>query len=652
MEFTKLVIFLIILLFSSILSASISDSEVSTYEGEELKWEDGAYGYHVMFKSNLELDTENGLTCADEETGTTYTLDSTHIPEDALIKRAFLVWSGGQPLDKYNDVTDNEVELKFNSTINGSLSLNETITAKKAYKTTESADFEYEAIRDEKTSHSFFTYRADITDFFKEIHKKGRYLGFEYDGYSLYGDYNVSGQTCASDASYVKTSEMLSDWSIVLIYVSKKIPPRNIYLYHEFASRSYDKSEMYVTGFEFPKDPKIKITMVAHLGEPDIFKMEHPEGEMAPPELIQVQGDQIGYIWLTNKCNPESIAPLGYIETFNSISSVYGWYDKEPTCIETEHSMDVDTFLLDSSKDIDIAAHFSKGGERIGLQLSANEDKYISNYMIVETDTRHAAFDIPEKPELVACTPANEDERWCHTNLPYAFAVRIQNWGDNYSEKATLRVEIPEGMGYIPESTMMATRFDNIDGKLIGLNWKKIDDIEGEFPFKNDTLIADQLLYCDVSGDYLTGCDDNVMIKFKTYLESGTPFTDVFEINAYINDISQKEYKTNRGFPVILRYSSSKCATEQDDIDLSNCGGNIFPDTCTSDVDCEEFECCYIEDGASIGLCTELPCEIYSDDDSYDYDTESAPDEDPASENIDSNITVKSPADGCGCSII
>ncbi|HNZ54589.1 MAG TPA: hypothetical protein PKN76_10670, partial [bacterium] len=28
--------------------------EVSEYRGQELKWEDGAYGYHVMFKSLLE----------------------------------------------------------------------------------------------------------------------------------------------------------------------------------------------------------------------------------------------------------------------------------------------------------------------------------------------------------------------------------------------------------------------------------------------------------------------------------------------------------------------------------------------------------------------------------------------------------------------
>ena len=121
MKQKKSAVLLAILLFSLTLSASISDSEVSTYEGEELKWEDGAYGHFVMFKSNIYEDANTGLdpvviSCVDEETGTTFTLDSTHIPSDALIERAILVWTGAIPIENFNKPTDNEVILKFVST--------------------------------------------------------------------------------------------------------------------------------------------------------------------------------------------------------------------------------------------------------------------------------------------------------------------------------------------------------------------------------------------------------------------------------------------------------------------------------------------------------------------------------------------------------
>jgi len=652
LKLTKVTFFIIFFIFTANLLASISDSEVSTCDGEKLQWEDGAYGYFVMFKSNLEIDSESGETCVNETTGTTYTLDSTHVPQDALIERAFLVWSGAVPSADLNEPTDNEVTIKYNSA-DAQITLEETITAKKAYKTSEDGGFEFQGFRDlDNPNHSYFTYRADITDFFKEIHEKGRIIGIEYDGYSLYGDYNLSGLTCASNSSYVEASEMLSGWSIVLVYISEEITPRNIYLYHEFAPRQYEMIDMYVKGFEFPKDPKIKITMATHLGDPELFEMEHPEGEMAPPELIQVQGDQFGYLWLTNECNPQSIAPLGYIETFNSISSVYGWYDKEPTCVSTEPSMDVDTFVIDSSKDTDISNQFSKGGAYIGVQIGANEDKYTTNYMIVETDTKAPTFDIPGRAELVACTPASEKRKWCHTRLPYTFAIRIQNWGENYSEEAKLRVQLPEGMTYILESTMMATRFSANTDNLIGQDWKKIDDIEGEFPLKNEFQIADKLLYCDRSGDYLTGCQDTFLVKFETQINSATPFTDVFEIKAYINDSSGKEYITNRGFPIVLRYSSSKCAQEQNEIDLSNCGGRNFPDTCTSDADCEQFKCCLIEPGDFEGTCIYDPCPVYDDDDNFDNDSYDNPDEDPISEKTDENNLIVVDPDGCGCSII
>ncbi|HNW16861.1 MAG TPA: hypothetical protein PKM15_09175, partial [bacterium] len=189
MKAVKTVCTLLVFL-SFFVSAKDFGPDVSVYNGEELKWEDGAYGYHVMFKSlleNLQADSGNPQadTCMDEGAGSTYALDPSLIPADALIERAFLVWSGAVPIADKDDLTDNEVSLSFVSE-DGRISENQVIKGKKAYKVSEAEGFEFDAFTaTDDPTHSYFTYRVDITDFFKSIHDKGRELGLEYDGYSL-----------------------------------------------------------------------------------------------------------------------------------------------------------------------------------------------------------------------------------------------------------------------------------------------------------------------------------------------------------------------------------------------------------------------------------------------------------------------------------
>ena len=616
-------------MFCTLLFASISDSEVSTYEGEELKWEDGAYGHFVMFKSNIYEDANTGLdpvviSCVDEETGTTFTLDSTHIPSDALIERAILVWTGAIPIENFNKPTDNEVILKFVSTeyFGDQITLEKTITASKAYKTTESADFEFAGFADiDDPVQSYATYRVDVTDFFKEIHEAGRDLVLKDDGFALYGDYNVSGMTCASDSSYVDASQMVSDWSIILIYTSKEISPKMIFIYDEFKAWWHEQFELNVTGFEFPTDPKVKITMATHEGDTNLFNFENPNGGAAIPEGINVQGDQVGWLLLSNDCNPEveeteDDQSLIYSETFNTISSIYGWADEEPTCIggtppvwdyETiERGIDVDTFVIDSAKNGTYAAHFNKGGQRISFKIGANQDQYITNYMIVETDTKAPMFDIPGRAELVACTPANEDGKWCERG-EHTFAIRIQNWGDDITPPVTVKASIPKGMEYIPGSTEYGTNFSAYENERRVYRWTRIPDLEdGGFPLEEGFQVAETIDFCGWDDDYLS-CENLIMVRFRATVKNQIQKHDVIEASASINTIGFPDYKTNLGIPLKLRVEPAECVTNNEGIDLSKCGGYYGPEICKSDADCGYDEYCDIEEDESYGYCTPYP---------------------------------------------
>ena len=76
-----LILALLALLMPFAAGAKEIGPSVSVYRDQDLKWEDGAFGYHVMFKSLLEnkvqdAKSENpqGDTC---KASSTYTLDMT-----------------------------------------------------------------------------------------------------------------------------------------------------------------------------------------------------------------------------------------------------------------------------------------------------------------------------------------------------------------------------------------------------------------------------------------------------------------------------------------------------------------------------------------------------------------------------------------------
>ena len=631
--------FLILVLLAFIMpfmtSAKAIGPSVSVYRDKELKWEDGAYGYHVMFKSLLEnkepdqnQQNPQGDTCKESST---YTLNMSHIPNDALIEDAYLVWTAAQPIAQLNSTTDNEVFLSFVSE-DGSIQHSDTIKGKKAYKISDagSVSFEFDAFKtvDDDGTRGWYTYRVNILDFFKKIQEKGRAGAQEgsalYDGYSLVGNYTLSGLECTDDALYKKSTEMVADWSIILIYSSVEISPKKIYLYDGFQSYWHNLSEIQVSGFVFPLDPEIRISLASHEGDPGLYDLE-PESGLLYPEGLQVQGDMSDWLLLSNKCNPPAWADqnfihLDYTEVFNSISSVYGWEDKQPTCIggeppvfnyeEMEYGIEVDTFVMDTSATsgddrwAEYATHFKKGGTQINLRIGANQDSVITNYMIVSVDTKAPQFDIPGQPEKIACTPSNApfdqnalEGKWCQNGLEHTFALRIQNWGTDSTSTVIVKDTIPAGMEYVPGSTEYATSFKVENGKKIATRWIPIPD-NGGFPLENGFKVADSLNFCPEGSDYLA-CNDMIMVRFRAKVKSETPKNQVIENTATYKSAGVSDYKTNLGIPVKLRMVSSGCVNSQDAVDLSDCGG-VGAAACTKNEECGEGYICDTENGACI----------------------------------------------------
>ncbi len=605
----RFIVVLMIFIFSGLLFASSPlGPDPSVYGDRSLKWEDGAYGYHVMFKSLLKSmnpnpDNPQADTCIDPAIGSTYTLEMDHIPVDAYIQDAFLVWSGAVRTTKLNDPTDNEVQFSFVSS-DGRITENQTVRGRQAFRVVESEGFEFEAFRDlDNPNHAFFTYRVDVTDFFQSIHEKGRALEIDYDGFSLYGNYTLSGLECTDEKSYADTTELVSGWKVVLIYTSSEISPKKVYFYNGFQSYWHQESEISVTGFEFPIDPEVRLTLAVLEGDINLATINNPRGGPFIPEGLHVQGDQYGWLMISDICNPEAYIADGfekryYTEIFNQISSVYGWADEEPTCIggvppaynydEIEWSLDVDTFVMDSSRDGAYAAHFNRGGQRIGLKIGANQDMIITNFMIVSVDTKAPTFDIPNQPEKIACTPANDPEKWCETG-EHTFAIRVQNWGDDLTGRVTVRDTVPDGMTYVPGSTEYATEFDVVDGEKIARRWTSVPD-QGGFPLENGIRVKDTMEFCPPGSNYLD-CEELVIVRFRVTVNPGIPKHTVIENVAQIETPGFTPYNTNLGIPARLTFATSGCVSNQEDVDLSKCGGEGAAG-CEEDTDCEDFYIC------------------------------------------------------------
>ena len=224
---------------------------VSQLNGKDLQWEAGSFDYFVMFKSLMSneirtqctVDGSVGCDLAGNPepdtclTQSTFQLTNRHVPEDAYVEAAYLVWTTSVDPNNINN-TDNTATLNFTSDDG---QINQTINAVAprtgAIGTDANPgqqDFSFEGIALEQngmTQGGYYTYRVDITDFFNQIHAQGRDLGYKSDGMSLYGNYTVSDVDCTNNSQYISqadgmytySSTVMCGWSIITVYRSTKV---------------------------------------------------------------------------------------------------------------------------------------------------------------------------------------------------------------------------------------------------------------------------------------------------------------------------------------------------------------------------------------------------------------------------------------------
>jgi len=614
--------------FSTMLFAGKSiGPNVSVYKGKELKWEEGARNYFVMFKTYLEDkntgDDQGGKNpqgdaCVDPSVGTTYTLGMGDVPLSAHVDKAFLIWTSA--IGNQSEPTDNSVTLSFTQQ-NSTFSETQTITASRQGQIGDAKqDFEFESYTDpDDPTIQYYTYRVDVTDFFTKLHKDGVEHDLGFDGMALYGDYTVKDLNCTNASQYIDTTQMVGGWSLIMIYSysaeeNSDVKPKNIYIYNGFTGYWYKKDQITVSGFEFPAKPEVRVTLGTFEGDPGLANVFEPTGGpnpggIAPAEGLQVKGGGPDFLLLSNKCNPEQMKQnqgqtLKYTEIFNSVSSVYGYDSKEPDCVggtppnydtsKMQFGMDIDTFVMDAGSEAKYANHFYKGGQTIDFLIGANQDFIITNFMVVSVDTKKPDFDGPGR-EKIACANTDEEDRIC-SNSSFYYAIRVQNFGDDVASNVAVKDEIfsqQKSLSYVSGTTVMATEFASNDPTDKVKYWKatkwiQIPDKKGGanngFPLNDYYVVAKSLK------NYASEpCDERVLVRFK--VKSGKIEKNAIIPNtAYIKSAEGgREYGTNTNVPLKLTVATS-C---KEKVNLDLCGGELTPPkTCKTNDDCDWGEKC------------------------------------------------------------
>ncbi|MCK5807747.1 hypothetical protein KAH37_02050 [bacterium] len=633
----KKIAFLLFLLFAFTVSAKKLGSEVAEYSGKKLQWDASQHSYFVMFKSLLKNEDTTGDSvvnpqadhCIDESVGSTYHLNGRHIPQDAHIKRAFLVWTGAVSQEDLAGVLDNDVTLEFSSK-DGYYSLSKEVEV--VAKTLSSAQgFSFESYRfPDDPDEAYFTYRTDITDFFTDIHREGEKKGVALSGLQLLGDYNLKNFRCAEDVKYVRRSTMVSGWSIILIYDSDEVLPNKIYMYNGFSGYSHVQTEMSVTGFILPESPRIRLTLASFEGDPGRAVLTNPDGGPAFPEGVLVQGGLPDWLPLSNECNPpaeiqDATGLFPYVEVFNSISSQYGFSDTDPSCIGgtppgynnmMEYGVDMDTFVIDTMKQDDFAGHFYQGGDTINIKISANQDWMLTNFLIVAVSSGEPVFDIPNEPEMFVCNHyTGDDYRWCDESEEFWFSIKVQNWSNDPVSNVVVRNRLDTSiMEYIPGTTSYAVTFDEKWG-VIERDWIHVPD-NGVFPLEDgvtlDALPTMRPCNEDESWDEVSPitpdiCPDTALVRFKVKLRHIYVLDSVFNIATIKADGMSDSYDTNGGIPLWMPSSfGDKCTRT---IDMTLCGGSIPSILCQKDGDCPAGKECSEEAGRCVNIENATPTE-------------------------------------------
>ena len=638
---------LLIFLLPVFLFAAIGDNGISIApDGTLLKWEEGAWDFFIMHKSVLERSSEHIAEISDDGTGaiiedttnpqadtlvdpnvgTTYRLTSKHIPPDADVSRAFLIWLADVDPYALDQPTKNSVTLTFTNAADPTLTYSQEVRA--SYQGDISKNnkgvFEYEAVRDSVATQltdkngpycpndtagytGYYTYRVEVSDFMKKIIQMGEERGMN-SGEALYGDYNVKGIESSNHCLYMKQSSMAGGWALPFVYTSSHIRAKKIYFYHGLDVYQGKNALITVNGFELPAEAVIRLGLVVFEGDPGRARERSSIGTLLPPEGLSISGFATpnDYKILYNKCNPPKTDPINYTEIYNSISSVFGWQDSEETCIGNpdnpldpanpiEYAIDADTFLVDS-RFPPFDTMFNKGDFQFGLKVGANQDQIFTNFLIVSVDTRPPQFDIPENKftpngrEKDYCSCSTDPDAFC-ADRPFYYTIKVQNWGEDSASSVKVQDTLPIQVDYVPGTTEIATKI-NEEG--LGIDWEPVPDVDGRFPFEQPRVVADVLDHCRQSDSV---CEQSAWIRFVVKPKSDLSKNEVIRNMAAItsNETGGGAFNTNSNIPLRLKQGSCPAISECELPSKMECGGIKIEGNdnyCTEDKDCGSGKKC------------------------------------------------------------
>jgi len=602
----KLIFFVVILVISFLMTAASMPGksigpEVSQHNGRELKWEEGSRDYFTLFRTMLSRSAGGNSNESDGNPQADGCLMSSgkmifpgNLPDDAVVTDAFIVWTTAHTPDQpsvttnqqYNNPTDNIITLNFDG--DAGANLTKEVAASQSYTMGTSTGFEFESSIYEMELNRYrmgvYTYRVEITDFFNEILSSGRESGLVQDGKAYEGNYTVEGLSCYNGNPFINTTMMVSNWAIFFVYTSSKIKPKKIYVYNGLTYYRDTQSTLFVSGFELPDDPSVRVSLLSSEGDPGLYNdLYESEG------LLFRANESQQYVSLSNSCNP---LMSGYTEVYNSVSSYYQWdaaNDAQPFCIGglngtsaepdiplMEWGVDFDAFLINEQT---FPGYLSLGDKDFEFNISANQDTIFSNLMIVSVDTKSPKFDIPESAssnvvpygrEKHSCSCATEEDYTCFDERPFFYFIRVQNWGENKASNVTVKDTLPLQVTYVPGTTEMATKFDESGN---GINWTYIQDGEGDkFPLEEPFEVAGEMNPCDKVNNT---CPETVLIRFLVKPIKNLPKHEVISNSAEISDASGGVYKSNSEVAYRVRLSQNcPVITECSTPERADCGGD------------------------------------------------------------------------------
>ena len=611
-----LMVFVPVMLFAALGQNGISHAP----DGTELKWEEGAWDFFIMHKSliyqspsNLtgsEATNPQADTCIDPAVGSTYTLTSKHIPPDANVDRAFLVWLTGIDPTNLAAPTDNSVTLTFTNASDPSITLTKEVTASKQgnIATTTIGDFEYEALNMPDSTRGdtgVYTYRVEVSAFMKEIIAMGEAAGMN-SGEALYGNYNVKGlDDCSNHNNYLQTSGLVGGWFMPFVYTSSHIAPKKIYFYNGLEAYHIQTNTITVSGFELPAEAVIKLGMVVFEGDPGLANALYPNN----PEGLSISGQQdpTNFAPMFNSCNPQKTSPLLYTEMFNSVSSIFGWEDTVETCIGNpnnlsdpssplEYAIDADILMIDAGPTGPFYGKFNKGDTMLNLKIGANQDQVYTNILVVSVDTKAPKFDIPSNPktpngrEKDYCSCSTDEDAVC-ADRPFYYTIKIQNWGENQASNVTLQDTLPAQVEYVAGTTEIATKFDESGN---GTDWTLVPDVNGGFPYASAQMLTDTMTqHCDKLNepDY---CSEGFWVRFQVRPKANLSKNEVIRNTAVISGDGMP-YNSNSNIPLRLKLGKCPAVTECELPSKMECGGIKIEGNdnyCSEDKDCKDGKKC------------------------------------------------------------